>query len=248
MTVQAPSEVWKGNGLDVHLLFSQAGVATQILLKGDSEALLIDVGDGTLRDLRAIGLNLSILKGAVITHGHCDHMGGLWSLLGFYRIIARKDDFIIAIPKGSKEPEVIISKFIESYPETIPYEIKTFGVEDGTELNIGGFKIRAYGMVHRGSTRLGLGDKLPAVGYSIEYNGQRITYSGDTGYCENLEKLTKGADFALVEASWPEGPPPGHEEVHLSVEEARRAGSLAKAYKIIHLTSKSEAYLKEHPD
>jgi len=55
---------WSGNNLRVKVLFSSAGLATQILVNNiekDSN-LLIDVGDGILRDLVTLpGKYLSLI-------------------------------------------------------------------------------------------------------------------------------------------------------------------------------------------
>lgn len=248
MTFDWKTEAWQGDGLSVEVLYSRAGVGTQILVSSNDGDVLLDVGDGTLRDLlsKADGYDLSRLKGTVITHGHCDHVGGLWSLLGVMRILARKEDFVIAIPEGSREPEDLISKFLENYRETMTFKIDIKRVEDGSTFKIGGFAFTAHSMLHRGSTLAALGDPIPALGYSIEYNGQRIAFTGDTDYCENLEELVRGADLAIIEATWGEEKNLGHEGVHLTVPEAMKAGKLAKEYRIIHFTKRSKKYFDEN--
>lgn len=57
-------------------------------------------------------------------------------------------------------------------------------------------------------------------------SGATLVYSGDTGYCDALIDLARGADTFLCEASWthsPERPP----RLHLSGTEAGRAAALA---------------------
>jgi len=56
--------------------------------------------------------------------------------------------------------------------------------------------------------------------------GATLVYSGDTGYCDALIDLARGADVFLCEASWPHSPkhPP---KLHLSGTEAGMAASRA---------------------
>ena len=57
-------------------------------------------------------------------------------------------------------------------------------------------------------------------------SGATFVYSGDTGYCDALIDLARGADVFLCEASWTHSPdrPP---KLHLSGTEAGRAAAKA---------------------
>ena len=45
-----------------------------------------------------------------------------------------------------------------------------------------------------------------SIGLRIEDNsGRVIVYSGDTGYCEAIVDLARGADLLILESSFPEG-------------------------------------------
>jgi ribonuclease BN (tRNA processing enzyme) len=69
----------------------------------------------------------------------------------------------------------------------------------------------------------------PTESYGIRItdpSGATLVYSGDTGYCDALIDLARGADLFLCEASWthsPERPP----RLHLSGTEAGRAAAEA---------------------
>lgn len=68
---------WQGKNWNVKVLYSKAGVATQILISTLECDILVDVGDGTLRDLLEPDYDFEQLKAVAITHGHFDHVGGL---------------------------------------------------------------------------------------------------------------------------------------------------------------------------
>ena len=69
----------------------------------------------------------------------------------------------------------------------------------------------------------------PTESYGMRFtdpSGATLVYSGDTGYCDALIDLARGADVFLCEASWthsPERPP----KLHLSGTEAGRAAAEA---------------------
>ena len=83
-------ESWQGKWLKVRILYSRPGIAQQIWLNNEKGAILVDTGDGVVRDIISNRLPISQLKGIVITHGHFDHVGGLHSLLGFLRCTGKK--------------------------------------------------------------------------------------------------------------------------------------------------------------
>jgi ribonuclease BN (tRNA processing enzyme) len=68
-----------------------------------------------------------------------------------------------------------------------------------------------------------------AYAVRVEHGGRSLVYSGDTGPCDGLVELARGADVLLCEATWPHvteswsEPPRG---VHLS---GRQAGEHAEA-------------------
>lgn len=98
--------------------------------------------------------------------------------------------------------------------------------------------IRAYAVVHCGSIEgFGILDPIPAVGYRISHKGETIAVSGDTGFCPSLERLAKGADLAIIEASYKKSKGVDREileKVHLSEELAQEIGRLAKDFVLVH--------------
>ena len=134
-------KTWKGKNLTAHILFSGAGVAQQIWVANKNGAVLFDVGDGTLRDILANKLDYRKIKSIVCTHGHFDHIGGLYSLLGYLRMKRRTEPLPIYLPKGCTEPLLILNAYIKRYQKSIPFkitykEIKKFSIKEGGILEI----------------------------------------------------------------------------------------------------------------
>jgi len=225
---------WVGENFRVKVLYSRAGVATQILISTFNWDLIVDVGDGVVRDLLNLNYDFNRLIGVAITHGHYDHMGGLWSLLGFLRMIGRRGDLNIIMPLNCVEVKGLVECFSGVYGKTLPYKIVLRELGDGGMVDLNGIIIEGFKVLHRGSIRgFGVLDFIPALGYSIRCGGERIVISGDTGMCDSLLKYVEDADLAVIEATLMEKTVEMG-EVHLSLEEALEIGGRAKNYILIH--------------
>ena len=225
---------WQGEGWDVKVMYSRAGVATQILISAAEGDVLVDAGDGTLRDLLELDYDFERLKAIAITHGHFDHVGGLWTLLGFLRMIGRTSDLFLIAPPSCSEIESLVKSFTTVYGDTMPFQIILKELLNEEKFKVERIEVQAFSVVHRGAIKVfGIGKRIPALGYSISYGNQRIVISGDTGVCHSLKKFTKGADLAIVEAT-ANKKTTKDSEVHLSIKEATEIGNTAKKFILIH--------------
>ena len=103
--------------------------------------------------------------------------------------------------------------------------------------------IEPFAVVHCGSTKeAGILDPIPAVGYRISREKETIVISGDTGDCPSLREIVRGADLAILEATYTE-----HEEVdkellekvHLSLDLALQIGHAAQRCILVHRRRKT---------
>jgi ribonuclease Z len=210
---------WTGKYLTARILFSRAGYSQHILIENDAASLLFDTGDGILRDLKSSGFKRDSLEAIFYTHGHFDHMGGLHSLLGFLRMIGRKNDLCIFAPEGCSEVISVVKNFNSLYSPTIPYKIVLEKALPGEKYRFGGITVQPFPVVHCGSIEgQAVMDPLPAVGYRISSGSETVVISGDTGDCESLRENVKGADLAIIEATFQSSNEASEEElkkVHL---------------------------------
>ncbi|NIN00304.1 MBL fold metallo-hydrolase [Candidatus Saccharibacteria bacterium] len=232
------SQFWQGKQVKVEIPFSRAGVAQQIWIESATGSVLIDAGDGTLRDLVSVGVDLDKLKGIIFTHGHFDHVGGLHSLLGFLRMIGRKEVLTICAPKGCAEVFSIVDNFARLCRDTVPFRICLREIEPQEVFQMAEMKIKPFSVLHCGSIEgVGILDPVPALGYRISHKGEAIAITGDTGFCPSLKELVKGVDLAIIEATHQNSKDVDREtleKVHLSEDLAKEIGKLAKGFILVH--------------
>lgn len=223
--------------MDHKVLYSSAGIATQILVQDPQKMMiLLDVGDGIIRDLlkEEISFPLSIPLHIFLTHGHYDHCGGLFSLLGFLRMVGQSSPVEIYYPKGSKEIEGLINLFISSYQDTTPFKLKSCDLQHKDKINISNdIRVVAYQMKHMGSTLShGILSEIPALGFAIFKNEEKwLVFTGDTGMNDNLPNFLRNATHAYIEAT---NLADHYSPYHLSIKKAQELGKLAKDFTLVH--------------
>lgn len=218
------------------VLYSHAGIATQIIIQDTHFIILLDSGDGIIRDLleENIVFPLSVPLYIFLSHGHFDHTGSLFSLLGFLRMLGQTSPVGIYYPVGSNEIKGLVDLFTSSYSDTIPFELKKYGLHPQAEITITKeVRVMAYKMKHMGSTRYhGTLPEIPALGYVIFKGSEKwLAYTGDTGMNENLPILLENASHAYIEAT---NLANQHSEYHLNKEQALELGQLTKNFTLVH--------------
>jgi len=226
---------WQKDDFSIKVFCSIPNVATGILLTASNALFVVDPGDGILRDLnKEIGtLKILEISDVFITHGHHDHVGGLWSFLTYLSVMNKKTPLNIHYPKGCIEIESIYNAFNKVYSKSITYKINLNKITDSASFKKQKVTIKPFEVIHKelvsGTSQI---KQVPALGFKFAFNGKKICYGGDTAWCENLVKMAKNCDLAIIEA--------GHDDsiiddMHMSFSEAEKIGKTAKEHFLVHV-------------
>lgn len=184
------------------------------LLRIGGKAYLIDIGDGTARQLVRSGLRLNAVDAVFLTHLHFDHTAGLMGFLAldwqdrrskpvdFYgppgtaRLVA---DTLAALGSG----EAIFRPQLPDLPAMA-------SVFRGHDWDVTGARevyrdeavaIRAVENSHYGTMHLAITDHGVDRSYSYRFDAadRSIVFTGDTGPSAAVEQLARGADVLVSE-------------------------------------------------
>lgn len=195
------------------------------LVEGGDARLLLDVGYGVVSRLLARWDPRSI--GAVmLSHLHPDHVADFpaFQLALEYapfpprRWIARPP---VLAPGGAREHLIAFGPEGEGIRIVGDFD---FHVMTGSgNMQLLGFTIR-WERVHHA---------VEAYALRLERDGKSLVYTGDTGVCEGIERLARGADLLLAEATFSERLQEIGAFVHLSGLTAGRLAARAGARRLL---------------
>src|SRR3989337_4023567 len=137
---------WKKKDFSIKIFCSIPNIATGILLRAGESYSVIDPGDGILRDLNSeIGVKQILeISDIFITHGHHDHVGGVWSLLTYLRVMQKKSPLTIHYPDGCVEIESIYNAFKKVYSRSITYKINLKTIKKTSGFTTNNIKVKTF--------------------------------------------------------------------------------------------------------
>ncbi|HRI47823.1 MAG TPA: ribonuclease Z [Ignavibacteriaceae bacterium] len=228
--------IWRKNNFGIKIFCSIPNIATGIVVNAKENLIVVDPGDGILRDLNNDYTTDDVLSisDIFITHGHHDHVGGVWSLLTYFRVMRRKMNLNIYYPKGCIEIESIYNAFRKVYSNSISYKIFLKEISDNKTIIRKDIKVKPFKVLHKEILSDNKSKKVvPSLGYNFVYDGMTICYGGDTAYCDSLVKAAKNADLAILEAGSTSDLE--DDDMHMSIEVAKSIGKSAKEFYLVHV-------------
>lgn len=226
--------IWQKDDFFIKIYCSIPNISTGIILTTKNSTFVIDPGDGILRDLNRDYTKNQILEisDIFISHGHHDHLGGLWSLLTYLSVMNRKKTLNIYYPEGSPEIPSIYNAFNSVYGKETDYKINLRSVSNSRTFTRKSIKIKPFKVDHREVNDKGEPVEVPSLGFKYFYEGKSICYGGDTAYCDNLVKMAKGSDLAVIEAG---ALSEDDADLHMTIDQASEIGETADEYFLVHV-------------
>src|SRR5918994_437938 len=115
-----------------------------VLVRRGGDRVLIDCGEGTQRQLlRSVGL--PDVEHVFLTHYHADHFLGLPGMLKTFALRGREVPLTVYGPRGLQS---LMSDLRRVYGK-LTYDVRLEELEPSQAVPFGGFRIGAYGAVHR---------------------------------------------------------------------------------------------------
>jgi ribonuclease BN (tRNA processing enzyme) len=177
--------------------------------------------------LKRAGLAIDQIETVFISHFHGDHFFGLPFVLLEYafpgaagsRTPRRTRDLTIVGPPGVGDMVERLGEM--AFPDLLTdrsplgpqsYRRCYVEMEAGAERQVGNLRVSAAQMNHAEGI-------LPlCLGFRVEMDGKVLAYTGDSGWCEGLFEIGKGADVYVSDCNYATG---RNLPEHLSLEEVR---------------------------
>jgi ribonuclease Z len=126
----------------------------------EDSRFIIDVGEGTQRQLLRSGVGFKRLTTVLLTHGHLDHILGLGGLISTFARWEAIDQFDIYGGRGALDRVRDLMKVVLRGGE-VRVKINLIELEPGIILKAKGFHVRAFPVNHRGGSSFGFAFEEP---------------------------------------------------------------------------------------
>jgi ribonuclease BN (tRNA processing enzyme) len=207
------------------------------LVEWDTTAILLDVGQGVIRNLQRV-LEPHELTAIVIGHMHADHYLDLVGLRYLYPWGERAPDpLAVHLPPGGRARVDALAMAVSERPGFFDAAFDAVEFDPDTSLRIGDLQVSFVQGRHY----------VPAWGVIVEApDGTRLGYTGDTGPSESVTAAMRGVDLLLVESALSDLRFDDPERGHLMADEAIQlvADAHAAAGMLVHYAPARRAELE----
>ena len=181
---------------------AQAGYLIDVPGNG---GILLEAGPAVLTTLKQNGRTTNDFDFLIVSHLHGDHFGGLPFLLLEYMFETRRKKVLtIAGPPNLEERtlRMMATMFAHYAIDKLRPKLKWVVLKPGSSTRMGKYRVRAIRSPHT----------KPDISLSVRIDGagKSVVFSGDSGWNDELAKLSDGADLFICECYAYAGKMTGH--------------------------------------
>lgn len=175
---------WAGDGQRGHsaFLFCLGGTT-----------LLIDCGEPVSRRLYTAGIKPDDIDGILISHLHCDHVGGFFMLMQGFWLDQRTRELPIYMPAEGLEPVRNMLNASYIFEELLAFSLNFSVLEEREPINFDGVKITPHPTTHLDQLKKSFSGRYPAkfeaFNFVMETDATRVAHSADIGSVSDLYPL-----------------------------------------------------------
>ena len=187
--------------------------ASCYLVEHEGFRLVLDLGSGSFGALQGV-LDPAAVDAVFLSHLHADHCLDVAPFVVWHRYSGRSPGALVPLyaPVGA-ERRLALAYDMDGHGLTDVFDFVPVGPG---AFRLGPFEVELARTAH------------PAECYAIRLSagGRSLVYTGDTGPCDRVVELARGADVLLAEAAHPDSDPDQPPGLHLT---GRQAGQHAAA-------------------
>jgi ribonuclease BN (tRNA processing enzyme) len=194
--------------------------AAGFLVEWDTTALLLDMGQGVIRNLQRV-LDPHELAAVIVGHMHADHYLDIVGLRYLYPWgVAAPRPLPVHLPPGGRQRLDALATAVSERAGFFDAAFTLSEFDPATELHVGPLRVRFVRGRHY----------VPAWGVIVQApDGSRLGYTGDTGPSDSVIAAMRDVDLLVVEAALTTPALDDEERGHLTAEEALSLARRARA-------------------
>lgn len=188
------------------------------LVEAGEHRILLDCGPGAAHTMARHGLDWWGITHVVLSHWHLDHIGDVPTLVFAWRharLAGRAAPLVVVGPAGTGALITRWAAALGAWLAEPGFPLQVIEPALGEPLDLGG------GVV---LTSRSVPHTEESVAYSLEHEGKRLVYTGDTGHDPSLGAWAAGCDLLLAECSLPDSMPV---PIHLTPSETAALATAA---------------------
>ena len=179
---------------------------SSFLYRFGKTSFIIDCGESVSRAYKSSGLDYDAFDALLLSHLHCDHIGGFFMFMQGMWLEGRRKPLKVYLPGTAINPlrEMLTTVFLSD--EVLPFRLQLLALEGEKSVKVRDARITPFYTTHVDGTRARFEKKyradFSAYCFLIEHQGVRIGHSADLGQPEDLELLVeKRLDLLVCELS-----------------------------------------------